>query len=277
MKRIWPILALTSLGAYGAYRKYKDMTRLIKPTWPEVRHAGEVEEARTAHLPKPIAKWLEAIGAVGREQVMGVYVKQVGWMKTKPDQEEWTESTAEQYSFVEPPSFYWKARMKVDGLFVTGSDSFRDGRAGMRIRFAGLVPINRPMPDGKLDESALQRFLMEMAWLPGLVFSPYIRFLNSSERSVEAEMTYNGSTANVTFEFDENGRMKRARAMRYKDVGEDAKRLPCIAEVHEWQNIEGIEIPRRIDITWVIDGQAFTWYKFTVEQAKFNPPVPDAW
>lgn len=277
MKRIWPIIALSSLGAYGAYRKYKDMTRLVKPTWPEVRHAGEVEEARIANLPKPVSNWLETIGAVGREQVMGIYVKQVGWMKTKPEQEEWSESTAEQYSFVEPPSFYWKARMKMDGLAVTGSDSFRDGRAGMRIRFAGLVPINRRVPDGKLDESALQRFLMEMAWLPGLVFSPYVRFKKHDARSVEAEMTYNGSTANVTFEFDEQGRMKRARAMRYKDIEEDAKRLPCIAEVHEWQEVDGIQIPKRIDITWIIDGKPFTWYKFTVEEAEFNPRVPAAW
>ena len=116
-----------------------------------------------------------------------------------------------------------------------------------------------------------------MVWLPGLAFSPYVRFFNSSERSVEAEMSYNGSTANVTFEFDELGRMKRARAMRYKDIGEDAKRLPCIAEVHEWQTIDGIEMPRRIDITWIIDGKPFTWYKFSVEQAALNARVLDAW
>ncbi|MBT2583905.1 DUF6544 family protein [Planococcus sp. ISL-109] len=279
MKRIWPVLglSLSMVGAFGAYRKYKSLTRAVKPTWPEVRHAGAVTQEMVDNLPEPVAQWLGKIGAIGREQVMGVYVKQTGWMKTKPEQTEWAESKAEQYSFVEPPSFYWKARMKMDGLSVTGSDSFRDGRAGMRIRFAGLVPISRSVPDGKLNESALQRFLMEMVWCPGLVFSPYVKFTKSSARSVDAEMTYNGSTAKVTFEFDEEGRMKRARAMRYKEVDEEAVRLPCIAEVHEWQHVDGIEIPLRADITWLLDGRPFTWYKFTVEDAEINPRVPASW
>lgn len=279
MKRIWPVLglSLSMVGAFGAYRKYKSLTAETKPTWPEVRLAGAVTQEMADALPEPMAKWLGKIGAIGREQVVAVYVKQTGWMKTKPEQTEWAESQAQQYSFVEPPSFYWKARMKMDGLSITGSDSFCDGRAGMRIRFAGLVPINRQMPDGKLNESALQRFLMEMVWLPGLVFSPYVKFTKSTAHSVDAEMTYNESIAKVTFEFDEQGRMKRARALRYKEVDEDAVRLPCIAEVHDWQTVDGIEIPHRVDITWMIDGRPFTWYKFTVDGAKINPRVPASW
>lgn len=279
MKRMWSFIgfSLGMVGVYGAYRKYQDATQKVKPAWPEIRYGGKLTKEMADSLPKPAIQWLEKIGAVGSEQVMGIHMKQKGWMKMEPEQEEWAQVEAEQYCFVEPPSFYWKARMKWAGLSITGTDSFRNGRAGMDIRFLGLIPVNRAVSNSKLKESALQRYMMEMAWYPSLLFSPYIRFVKSSERSIEAEMTYKGVTASVTYDFTERGRLKYVRAMRYKDTDDEAVRLPCIAEMHEWKEIDGIEIPWRADITWVIDGRPFTWYKFTVESAELNPRIPAVW
>ena len=222
-------------------------------------------------LPSSIKGWLYAIGAVGHEQINLVSLKQSGSMKLKPEQKRWTVSEAEQISYTDPPAFRWVVKLKMGkGLVVTGKDSFLKGKGNMRIKLAGIIPISKTIDDEKTNESALQRYLMELAWYPSAVLSPFISWEEVDETSAIATMSYEGLTGSVTYFFNEENELLKVEAWRYKDSGEDARPLLCIGTVQEQQVVEGLKVPVKMEITWMLEEGPFTWYRFNVHDIRFN-------
>ena len=222
-------------------------------------------------LPSCIKGWLSAIGAVGHEQINLVSLKQFGSMKLKPEQKRWTVSQAEQISCTNPPAFRWAVKLKMGkGLVVTGKDSFLEGKAGMHIKLAGIIPISKTVDDEKTNESALQRYLMELAWYPSAVLSPFISWEEVDAHSATATMSYEGLTGSVTYFFNEQNELLKVEAWRYKDSGEDARPLLCVGTVKEQQKVGGLIVPVKMEITWMLEEGPFTWYRFDVHDIRFN-------
>ncbi|MDQ0430778.1 hypothetical protein QOZ98_003665 [Planomicrobium stackebrandtii] len=238
----------------------------------DLRTSNKLTAEMVESLPLPVKNWLYAMGAVGHEQIASVSLKQHGWMKQKPEQKEWTASKAEQTSFADPPAFHWSAKMKMGkGLFVTGKDSFVAGKASMRIKLMGIFPLTTTADNEKINESALLRYLMELVWYPSAVFSPFITWELVDTHAAKAVITYEGLTGSATYFFNEQSELLRIEAWRYKDSGKEARRQLCIGTVREQQKVEGLKIPVKMEVSWLVDGDTFTWYKFDVSDVRFNP------
>ncbi|HMN49926.1 MAG TPA: hypothetical protein PKD67_12350, partial [Ignavibacteriaceae bacterium] len=92
-------------------------------------------EEKIINLPPIVQKWLRNSGAVGKEMIHTVRLKQKGQMKMKPEQEKWYEANAEQYFTVDNPAFIWKVKVDMMPLvFFTGRDKFSDGKGNMLIK-----------------------------------------------------------------------------------------------------------------------------------------------
>ncbi|PSL41655.1 hypothetical protein B0H99_102339 [Planomicrobium soli] len=222
-------------------------------------------------LPAPVQRWLKNSGAVGRQGIKCVRLKQTGWMKLKPEQRKWTKAEAEQVITTLPPSFVWTVKMKMNPFMpVIGKDSFKDGKAQMLIKMAALVPLAQVEGDAKTNESALQRFLMEMAWYPTAALLPYLVWKEEDGTAAEATMSINGVTGSATFHINEQGELIRITALRFKDNGNEAKRFPCVAEIKRQMNVDGFTIPAEIEITWLLEEGPFTWYKFSVHDVEIT-------
>lgn len=240
----------------------------------EMKVGGTTPDNLTAEmtrpLPFPVKNWLEAIGAVGHEKISTVTLKQSGMMKLKPEQKRWTASEAEQISFTDPPAFRWSVKMKMGGLVVTGKDSFREGKADMRIKLAGIIPISKSVDNEKTNESALQRYLMELAWYPSAALSPYISWQEEDAHSATATINYSGLTGSATYFYGEHYELLKVEAWRYKENGEDARPLLCTGTIKEHRQVDGLKVPVDMEISWSLAEGIFTWYKFRVHDIQFN-------
>lgn len=126
-------------------------------------------------LPVPVQKWLNHIGMVGKQKIHTAYFKQKGLMKLKPDQKNWTQAQAEQYVTVDQPGFLWKVNMDMfPAIRVVGKDSFMGGEAAMVIKLGSLIPVVNVANNDKVNQSTLQRYLLELPWYPSAALSPYI-------------------------------------------------------------------------------------------------------
>lgn len=238
------------------------------PDTPPVKITQDMLEP----LPQSVQNWLIDAGAIGADEIRTVTLKQTGWMRLKPEQEKWMKAEAEQTITANPPSFIWtvKTNMAPFGQ-VVGRDRFESGKADMLIKAAGLLPIVQVSNNAKTDESALQRFLMEMAWYPTAALSPYVTWEELDANAARATMTYRGISGSADFYFSEAGELQKVIAYRYKDNDKSASRLPCVAEIKEHHNAGAYKIPSKVEISWYLEEGKFTWYKFEVHGAEIDP------
>ncbi|WP_422122469.1 DUF6920 family protein [Planococcus sp. X10-3] len=232
---------------------------------------NKIKAEMTESLPSAVKNWLHAIGAVGREPIHSIRLKQTGTIKLKPEQREWTASESEQITHTDPPAFRWDVKMKLaPGIYVTGKDSFEQGKGSMRIKLGGIMPISKTMENEKTDQSSLQRYLMELAWYPTAAVGPYISWEAEDDYTAIATLKYAGLKGSATFYFDEQYELLKVEAWRYKESDDDSRLVLCTGAIKEQQWVDGLKIPVEIEISWLLEHGPFTWYRFRASDIRFN-------
>jgi len=228
-------------------------------------------EEKIIYLPPIIQKWLRNSGAVGKEMIHTVRLKQKGQMKMKPEQEKWYEANAEQYFTVDNPAFIWKVKVDMMPLvFFTGRDKLSDGKGNMLIKVLSLFNVVNASDNEKINQGTLQRYLGETIWFPTAVVSPYIKWEEIDSLSAKATMTYKGTTGSAVFTFNENGDFVKFSAMRYMGSEANSPLKEWVITLNEYKVYSGIKIPVKGEATWKLDEGDFTWYKFEVYDIKYN-------
>jgi hypothetical protein len=222
-------------------------------------------------FPTPIQQWLKNIGIVGKENIHSVYFKQKGLMNLKPSQTKWFNAEAEQYVTTAKPAFLWKVKMKMAPFItVAGRDLFMDGKGQMLIKIASLFTVVNVSGNKKVDQSTLQRYLLELPLYPTAALCSYITWENIDEFSSKATMSYNGVSGSAIFSFNRNGDLEKISAFRFKESDENAELIECIGEIKKNMIVNGIKIPTKIDISWMLEEGKFTWYTLEIFNVKFN-------
>ncbi|HSP21713.1 MAG TPA: DUF6544 family protein [Planococcus sp. (in: firmicutes)] len=277
MQLVILVLGVLAVALY-AYKKSGSPEGSRKSQEPTGPSLAVVTAERAEQLPEPVQKWLAWSGSVGKDEARSMYLKQSGQVKLKPEQKQWTSAKAEQYTTFEPPEFTWKVDMKMaPGTHISGKDVFRNGRAQMRIKFDGIMPLSKTEKSYKTNQSALQRYLMELSCCPPAALSSYVSWQKVDSTTATAEMELNGVSGTADFHFDAQGELKSVNALRYKDSDEKAEMLPCTAHILSYMEVGGIKVPSKIEIVWDLPDGPFTWYRFEVSDVQFNQPAPAGW
>ncbi len=230
-----------------------------------------ITEQMIVTLPSSVQRWLNNVGIVGKERISTMYFKQSGLMKLKPNQKKWTKAEAEQYVTMDNPGFYWSVKLSMlPFVNVVGRDFFMDAQGRMQIKVASLIPVINIEDNEKVDQSTLQRYLMELMWYPSAAISPYVTWKGIDDYSAKAIMTYKGISGSAKFYFDEKGNLIKCSALRYKDGDKNSQLLECIGEVKENEIIDGVKIPTKVDVSWMLDEGVFTWYKIEISDVQYN-------
>jgi len=228
-----------------------------------------ITEEMTEDLPLPVKRWLKNSGVIDREIIQTVYLEQKGLMRLKPEQKEWIKSEATQYFTTHKPSFLWSVKTSMKGLPVVGRDLFKDGQGKMEIKLMGLLPVVDVYGNSKINQSTLQRYMGEIIWFPSAALSPYIKWEPIDENCVKATMSYNGTVGSGIYYFNEKGEPIKFVTKRYKDIN-DEKPTEWMAEIIEYRTFDGIKIPSKIEASWILKEDKFTWYKFEIYNVRYN-------
>ena len=221
-------------------------------------------------LPKPIKKWLEQSGMIGKPCINVGKVIQNAELKMKPEQEGWMKAKALQYSIIDKPSFIWMVDVEMNSfLYFQGRDKFENGKGEMLIKMNSLISVVDEKGE-KIDEGSMQRYLGEMAWFPSLALSPYIVWEEVNDTTAIATMNYNGSKASGTFYFYQEGDFVKYTAMRFMGNEDDAKRHEWILLVDAYKSFEGIKVPSKMTATWKLDDGDWTWLKLEIIDIEYN-------
>ena len=122
----------------------------------------------------------------------------------------------------------------------------------------------------EMDQGELQRYLAEMAWFPTAWLSDAIEWQAIDANSVQATFREPGVTGSVVLHVNEHGQLTHVTADRYKEEHGHYLLTPWSAQCNEYQEVEGMHIPTRIEITWHLASGEFTWFRVKITEIEYN-------
>ncbi|MBK9292644.1 MAG: hypothetical protein IPM52_13620 [Bacteroidetes bacterium] len=224
----------------------------------------------TDSLPEAVRNWLRQSGADFSTEVSAIKVSQKLQMKLKPSQKQWFEAQAEQYALVHQPAFIWKVKLNVSPLIhIQGRDLFASGKAEMHIRANGLVDLVKATGPATADGSLI-RYLGELVWYPWAALSDHISWQEIDNQNAVATIRIHDMQASARFTFDEKGRFLMLSAMRLMNEN-DPQRYEWVTEAYEWQRFDGIDLPSRVRVSWILPEGKWTWLDVQITGLERNP------
>jgi hypothetical protein len=273
------IILLVAIGAYADY-SFDQKVEL------EVQELYSVEEVYSTKaelrvtpnmlngIPYPVQRWLEVSGSVGTTMVSKVRLTQKGELRTDPEKDSWSDTEAEQYFNLDAPSFIWSVEIEMMPLvYVSGRDLYLDGKGQMLIKLYSLFDMVNESGE-KIDRGALQRYLSEIVWFPSAALRSYIAWTEVDSTSAVATITWRGLSEKVTFHFDDSGLVSSVSADRFMGGGENAVRRPWRVYILKTEEKEGLMIPTDVGVSWELESEPFTWYRFSVGEINYDPEAP---
>lgn len=264
------VILLATITGYSFWKFKTQTERAMRSIFPEENSVDRSvpTEEMIERLPFPVRKWLKKSGVAGREMIYGVYLKQRGKMRLKPDWK-WMESEADQFINAGNPSFVWTVRTSLKGVPIIGRDTFLNAKGGMLIKIAALFTVVSVSDEEKMDKSTMQRFLGEIVWFPTAALSPFVKWTAIDESSAVATMKYEDLSVSATFHFFDSGELSEVVAMRYKDM-KDEEPTRWVVSVDETGCFDGILLPAKMHAYWAEGDEKFIWYRFEVTDIRFN-------
>jgi hypothetical protein len=247
----------------------KSETHLLQASMPK-EDRTVVNKEMLSGLPAPVQNWLMNSGVIGKQKIQSVRLKQVGSMRSKPEQKRWSAMHAEQYFRIDEPSFIWQAKMNLMPMItVDARDKYVNGKGEMKIMVLSLIPIANSI-GYQVDQGSLQRYLAEICWFPTAALNRYIKWQAIDSLSARATLTYKGSSGSAIFHFSEKGDILACNADRYMSTGNGASLEKWEVRSTEYGVMNGIRIPVKSEATWKLKTGDFTWLKLEITQIEYN-------
>ncbi len=230
---------------------------------------GLITDAQVLCLPEPMQRYLSYTQVIGKELIRTVRLTQQGVMRQQPDQK-WMPLVAEQYFTTKPPAFLWHCTMRpFPFVWISATDRFTGGHGSMVIKLLSFITVgNARGPE--MDQSELQRYLAELVWYPTAWLSDAIEWQAIDAHSVKATFCEPGVTASAVLHVNEQGQLTQLTADRYKEEHGHYLLVPWSGQCNEYQEVEGMRIPTRIEITWHLASGDFSWFRCKITEIEYN-------
>jgi hypothetical protein len=228
-------------------------------------------ESDLQHLPPIVGKYLYCTGVVGKEEIFNIRIKFEGKIRSKPDNS-WMTFTSEQYNFFDKPTriFYIKA-FKM-GIPVTGIHLYKDEKATMIIKLAGLFKI----VDAKgveMNQGETVTIFNDMCCMaPATLIDKNIKWEIINSLTVKASYTNGNITINATLLFNEKGELVNFVSNdRFETAdGKTYKNYPWSTPIREYTVMNGIKTASSASTIYHRPDADFCYGEFILKEIEYN-------
>ncbi len=192
-------------------------------------------------------------------------IEQEGEFRLGPDKP-WVPFTAEQWSSVHKVQFCWHARMKMAPLVtVVVEDAFEAGQGRLTAKVWGVLPVAHGSGPS-FDRGEAQRYLAELPWNPMAILRN--RELRFGEGEGGATCVWFGEPQTyVDLRLDAGGDVVSAYSTtREREEGEA---VPWEGFFADYVDFDGVRMPRRAEVSWVLPDGRFTYFRATVKGCRW--------
>lgn len=267
------VASAAAVPLIGQYRFQKLVSREVEILFASAALSVGRDQlrARREALPGPIRRHLQYAVREDAPAIRTARLQHDGFFRTSPTQP-WWKITGEQYFSTARPGFVWNARVRpAPLLWVEARDALLHERGNMLVKFLSSIPIANAS-SAEIDQGATLRWLAESAWFPYALVSDCIQWDPIDERSARATVRYEGPPASAVFEVDDEGKLVRLRAERYRDLGEGKSALtPWGGDYRDYQDFKGFRVPTSVEVGWDLGTPPwFTYARFRILTLDYN-------
>jgi uncharacterized protein DUF6544 len=128
--------------------------------------------------------------------------------------------------------------------------------------------------DPEIDQGANLRWLAEAAWFPYAFVGDPIQWEPIDARSARVTLLQEDLPVSAVVEVDEEGKLVRLRADRYRDAGGGRAVLtPWTGHYREYRDFDGVRVPSSVEVSWDLEEGEFSYARFRVTALEYNVPA----
>jgi hypothetical protein len=233
-----------------------------------------ITEDMLRDLPKPVQRYLQYSGVVGKPFATTAFVRQQGKMHPSPEGP-WIPLDFETYYSVQPPGFVWHGTMHLGPLpLAQACDSYLEGSGHMLVKAASLVTVVDSRGE-RMDLGAMMRYLNEMTLFPSAFLGDNIAFQPIDEYSARVTLTDHGRSVSATLCFDEAGKLVGFEANQYRTVANGLELTPWSTPIRTYGEYAGLKLPFTGTAVWHLQGGDYAYIDSTVTEVKYDVHQPE--
>mgnify|MGYP006280034471 FL=1 len=213
-------------------------------------------------LPKPVQRYFKYALTEGQSYISYLRLKHAGSFKNSPDRDA-MDIRGKQYFIGEKPGFVWIGKTKL----FKAVDYYINGKGRLKVYLFSLIPIVNQEGE-KIDQGELLRWLGESVWLPTNLL-PAENKKWSAIDSNTARLTYNYQGQEIYYDitFNRKGQITEMETERY--MGSDS-RESWVGRVSQYVNVNGMQVPSRIQGIWKLDSGDYKYADFKVQEFDYG-------
>jgi hypothetical protein len=220
-------------------------------------------------LPAPVVRYFRTALRDGQPIIHQVRLEQEGEFLLKaPDG--WRPFTAVQH--IDPVGFVWEARIRmIPGVPVLVRDGFVAGAGSMHASVLGLITMVSQEGTPEIASAALMRYLAEAVWCPtALLPSQGVRWSPVDDSTARATLSVGPITVSLDYQFGADGLVRGVYASdRGRDVNGRSVPTPWQGRWSEWGERDGMRIPLRGEVEWILPEGAQPYWRGRVTGISF--------
>lgn len=237
-----------------------------------------VTPAALAALPEPVRRYFAFMGVLGRPRDWSFRVSFDGRFRLKSDKR-FRSCDAWLYTCGLAVARIFHMRMRMGGVVpMLGRDTYLGGRGRMVIRVLDLYTVE----DGKgaeYDTSELVSYLNDAVLIaPSMLLVPAVAWSAADANSFTVTLTDKGRTVSARVLIDARGAPREFTTTdRYCYDPDDPRHFVharWTTPVEGWQQVEGRQVPVRIEARWHLQQGLFTYAEFSLKPGTLAFNVP---
>lgn len=222
-------------------------------------------------LPMPVLGYFRQALTDRQAPICTATLQQAGELRTDTVSDNWMAFSATEI-VVPGRGFAWYAHIALPyGAHLRVLDSFDSGTGSGRVSVMTTMSIGEDRDNPQLNSGALHRYLAEAVWFPtALLPQSGVRWSPIDESHALATLTVDDVTVSLEFRFDERHEIESVYSPeRWGTFGEGYEQRPWKGHFRDYQEVQGMRIPRHGEVGWYTDEELQIVWRGTIEDASF--------
>jgi uncharacterized protein DUF6544 len=245
----------------------RDVDRALARVPPDVPLA----EADLAHLPAPVRRYVQTIGAVGRPRVRNFRVRMHGRIRSDPAAR-WIPFTAEQHSVVDEPARMFYLTGSMLGIPVQGYHRYVGPSATMMVKAAAVVPV-AAASGPEMDQAETVTMLNDLCVMaPGALIDRAITWDPVDARTARAIFTNAGHTIRAELSFNDAGALIDFWSDDRYRTSADGKtvKVRWSTPLRDYRSLGGVRLASSGEGRWHDENGEWAYIELTIDDVQYN-------